>query len=580
MSARLARIFFFFAALCVGIAAHAAEVRAWLDRNAMQLGETVTLNVEVSGDSSATKPDFSALSPDFNLLGTQNSSSINIINGQTTSKLIWAVGLEPKHAGTLTVPALTVASATTQPITVTVQAATAGASGKAGDDLFIEVAATPHQLYVQQQMRLNVKLYYALNLTEGTLDEPQGDGLVVHKLGQDSNYIAEVEGRRYHVLERHYAIQPEKSGALALAAIGFRGRAINPNDFNSFFNRGRAVNARAEEIALDVRPRAAASGTDAWIPAQSVTLSEQGVDAATSAKVGEPITLTLSIKAQGQGYEQLPELKLPKIDGAEVYPDKEITRNRDDGAWLYGERERKFAIVPNRVGELSLPALSLAWWDVEHDRTASADVSAITLQVAPAAANVPNDARTSAPNVASIDQSAVVAPSQSPITASPVDSADAHFWRVLAFTVLAFWIATLLLLIGWILMQRRSQAIGADVSADILRRSSSAAATAFDRACAHADLAAASRALLAWTQSQRPAIRHLGELSGQLSDDKQSSLIGELMRALYGARSASSSSVELAERLRAAFRGGPKFRDERGPAASESVLPQLYPFRT
>lgn len=578
MSVRWVRIFVCLAALCVGVAARAADVRAWLDRNSMQLGETATLNVEVSGDNNASKPDFSALEKDFNLLGSQNSSSINIINGQTTSKQLWAVGLEPKHAGTLTIPSLSVAGATTQPLTVTVQATTASPSGKAGDDLFVDVAATPHELYVQQQMRLTVKLYYALNLTEGTLDEPQGDGLVVHKLGQDANYIAEVEGRRYHVLERHYAIQPEKSGALTLAAIGFRGRAINPNDFNSFFNRGRAVSAHAQAIALDVRPRAAGSGTDAWIPAQSLTLTAQGVDAATSARVGEPITLTLSVKAQGQGYEQLPELKLPKIEGAEVYPDKEITHNRDDGAWLFGDRERKFAIVPNRAGALNLPALSLAWWDVEHDRAASADLPALTLQVAPAAGTASG---------AQTDVGGATADARPAVTPSPVapvyagDTSDARFWRVFAFLALALWIVTLAIVIGWLVMQRRpSQTPGTQSDSEGLRRSSSAAAAAFDRACAHADLAAASRALLAWVQSQRPAVRHLGELSGHLSDDQQAAMIGELMRALYGARSQAGSSVELAERLRAAFRGGPKFAAEHSAAGPASVLPQLYPFRT
>ena len=77
-------------------AAHAADARAWLDRNSMHMGETVTLNVEISGDSGADKPDFGALSGDFELLATQSSSSFNIINGQTTSKLLWAIGLQPK----------------------------------------------------------------------------------------------------------------------------------------------------------------------------------------------------------------------------------------------------------------------------------------------------------------------------------------------------------------------------------------------------------------------------------------------------------------------------------------------------
>src|SRR6185503_12073949 len=61
MSSKAARIVAMLFALLTGIDAHAAQVRAWLDRNSMQLGETVTLNVEVSDNAGAAQPDFNAL---------------------------------------------------------------------------------------------------------------------------------------------------------------------------------------------------------------------------------------------------------------------------------------------------------------------------------------------------------------------------------------------------------------------------------------------------------------------------------------------------------------------------------------
>ena len=77
-----------------------AEARAWLDRNSMHMGETVTLNVESYRRQRARHSRISALlQNDFDLLGTQSSTSMSIVNGQTSSKLLWAVGLQPKHAG-------------------------------------------------------------------------------------------------------------------------------------------------------------------------------------------------------------------------------------------------------------------------------------------------------------------------------------------------------------------------------------------------------------------------------------------------------------------------------------------------
>ncbi len=294
-----------FAALWICAGAQAADVRAWLDRNTMQMGETVTLNVEVSGDNGAAKPDFGVLAQDFNLLGTQGSTSLNIVNGQSTSKLLWAVGLEPKHAGTLTIPALDVAGQKTQPLTLIVQAATPGSGGKAGDDVYIETTVEPHAPYVQQEVRMTVKLYYAVNLTDGNLDNPQADGLIVHKLGQDSNYTADVGGRRYRVLERHYALLAEKSGALTLSGVGFRGHAADPGDINSFFNRGRSVAARSDAVALDVRPRPAASGNDAWLPAQSVTLDSRRHRCSDVRACGRASDPDLASESAGSGFRTI-----------------------------------------------------------------------------------------------------------------------------------------------------------------------------------------------------------------------------------------------------------------------------------
>jgi hypothetical protein len=564
------------ASLSICTAANAADVRAWLDRNSMQMGETVTLNVEVSGDNGAAKPDFSPLAQDFNLLGTQSSTSMNIVNGQASSRLLWAIGLEPKHAGALTIPALDVAGQHTQVLTLSVQAAAAGTGGKTGDDVYIEAAVEPRAPYVQQQVRLTVKLYFALNLTDGSLDEPQTDGLVVRKLGQDSNYAADVAGRRYRVLERHYALLPEKSGALSLPPIAFRGHAVDPGDINSFFSRGRSVAARSEAIALDVRPRPQAAGNDAWLPARSVALVADGIDAATTAKVGEPLTLTLHLKAQGLGFEQLPELKLPTIEGADVYPDKTTTQNRDDGEWLYGERERKFAIVPNRSGPLTLPAISIDWWDTAHDRSETAQVPERTLDVQPGVVSSAKTDAASAPKVASGTGAQSVA-MPSTVTAGEAVFADqgaqAEHWRRLALFALALWALTLAAWIYWLLVQRRRER--AALPAAPLDITSAGARSAFRDACCREDWPAAARALLAWARTTKPRLRNLGELARALGDPAQIAALGELERVRYG----QGSAAGLGKRLAAAFSKGPDFVAGTSKPTGAHPLPELYPSR-
>ena len=560
--------FFALATLWISAEASAATVRAWLDRSAMQLGETVTLNVEVTGDASAAKPDFGALEQDFTLQGTQSSTSVNILNGQTTAKVLWAVALAPKHPGTLTVPALDVAGQKTQALALTVQAATAAASGKAGDDIYIDVTAEPRAPYVQQQVSMTVKLYYAINIVDGNLDDPQADGVVVRKLGQDSTFSADVNGRRYRVLERRYALLPERSGELTLPAIAFRGHAMNSADINSFFSRGVAVSARGEAVGLDVRPRPAAAGSDAWLPARSVTLMADGVDAGGTVRVGEPLTLTLRLQAQGLGFEQLPELKLPKIDGADIYPDKANTQNRDDGQWLFGERERKFAIVPNRPGPLTLPAITLGWWDTAHDRAETASVPAMHLQVQPAAATA-----SMAPAPHALPTGAAGEPAIAHIgNGLPMESGDAgRTWRTLAWLAIAAWVVTM---IGWIttLRAQRRQDEVRHAESEQSRTKSAALRRAFLDAAGRHDWSASVRSLLEWARSKRPSLRNTRELASALIDSSQIEAVVELERACYGGGATSG----LDDRLARAFREGLRFagKDQR---LSSPPLPPLYP---
>ena len=529
----------------------AASARAWLDRDTMQLGETVTLNVET--DESASEPDFSTLETDFELIGRSSSSSVSIVNGRTTSTLLWAVGLRPRREGKLTIPALLVGTARTQPIPLTVGAAPVVSAVNPGDDLFLEVTADPQIAYVQQQIRVTVKFFYAINLTDGAVEELALPDAVVQKLGQDRSYDAERSGRRYRVMERRYAVSAQKSGMLQLPAIHFRGRALSGNDPNAlFFGRGRAVSTRAEPVPIEIRPRPADSGTGPWLPAQSLELQIDGGATTLQGRVGEPLTVTLTTIAQGLGFEQLPELDLPAMDGAEIYPDKSLTRSRENAGWVVGERTRKFAIVPKRAGTLRVPAVSLPWWDTSADKAATAQTPEITIEVAEAAgapATAPAAAGT--PAVAS-------APEGGPA------ASNASFWKMIALLSVALWIATIVILLA---SRRRSPRVVAAPAVPAF----SPTRRGFEQALAAGDAAAAAQRLLAWARSEGFRAQHLGELSTQLGSAAQRDAIAQLQAVLYGGKPAT-----LPPGVAAAFAGG--FASVPRAAANDegSVLPPLW----
>ena len=546
-------------------AAADAGVRAWLDRDSMQLGETVTLNVE-SDDSMAGEPDFSALTTDFNSLGTQSSRQISMSNGTTTAKTVWAIGLEPKHAGTLVIPALTVGNDHTDALTLTVLPAPAGAQGKPGDSVFIEVSADPLSPYVQQQVRYTVKLYFAVDLSDGTLDDPVASAAVVKKLGRDKQYMATLDERRYHVLERNYAITPEQSGRLSLPQLNFRGSAIDNSDPTGFFRRGRSVTARSDAIELDVRAKPASWGTAPWLPAVSLSLTDE-TELPGETQLGEPLTRTIKLRAQGLGFEQLPELELSTPVGAEVYADKPDTQTRDDGSWLYGERTRKFAIVPTRAGTLILPAVEMQWWDVSRNQMETARLPAREIVVkAAASASVPTPPPSAAAPLvpqsgAGATPTAVVYPSDT----NPPSSL--RFWRWTALLLGSLWLMTLLL--WWRTRQTASISRAARAHPP-----EATGRSVFLRACSMGDLVGAERALVSWARSERPGVRNLGELMAALDDADQRQVLGDLQRMRY----AGAPAEGLGGRLTRTFRGGFLWVPAQAPGVeNDSPLPPLYP---
>ncbi len=548
---------------CAGALAQTASApRAWLDRNSVQLGESVTLNVEASGDALAA-PDFSALSQDFELLGTQSSRRINISNGQRSSTTLWAVGLQPRREGSITIAPIHVGGLQTAAIELSVLPAPA-AGAAAGGDAFIEATAIPTDPYVQQQVRFTVKLFVAHDLTDGNLTEPTAAGLDVKRLGtgQDRNYFATVGERRYHVYERHYALTPTHSGKLGIAPITFSGSTLQGADPGGFFSRGRRLGAASPAIELTVRPRPAAVGAAPWLPAAALTLQDQ--DALPSqVRVGEPVTRTIRLQAKGLAFEQLPEIELAAPDGAEIYPDQSETRTRDDGEWLYGERVRKFALVPTRPGELLVPGLRVSWWDTLNDRAAVAELPSRTLRVLPAPAAAAGGA---GPAAGAAGQSAPPAIALAPDPPSAAMASGAHRWQWIAGGLFALWLATLALWWRW---QRRP--LGTRAACTPPARAGEQRA-AFLRACALGDLAAAERTLVAWALAERAGMRNLGALAAALADPAQRAILEELERVRY----AGASGTGLATRLAVVFKPGFAWTPAATPGA-DSLLPPLYP---
>lgn len=543
--------------------AGATNVTATLDRSSVQLGDTVTLNVRIQGASSdLAMPDLDALNQDFSILGTSQNSSFSMNNGSASSSLTIGVALRPKHVGILQIPALSVAGSQTAPLQLQVNAPDPAVAAASHQDVFMEAQVEPDHGYVGQQLSYVVRLFYASQLSRGALSVAKADGVELNQLGTDLNYTTTRDGRTYQVLERRYALIPQRTGHIQIPAATFQGEGIDPSDPNSLFGATSTVTSSSPAVSVDVQAAPTDWGSSAWLPARSLSLSVDGwPNTQHPLRVGQPLTLSMTVQATGLSYEVLPALSLPTLDGATVYPDKPATGNHQDGKWLVGQRKQAFAIVPDHAGSLTVPAITLKWWNVLSDHMEVAQIPEHQLTVLPAVGTTAVQPSTPAP----ASSSAIAA--GSPV---PSSSSSSSSWRWIALGSIVLWLGSVL---GWWLWRRRRPSASSPAST-LARPSVRQFLQAFLAAARGGDTATQVRALLAWAHAERPAIQHLGDLSAALGDASQRAAIDALQRRHYAGVAAVDAGTNLAE----VFKSGFAWRtEEQGEVSSE--LPPLYPFK-
>lgn len=393
----LKRLIALFAALIclLGPAQALAAFQAFVDRNPVAADESFTLMLK-SDENLDSNPDLSVLKNDFDVLGQSRGSSIQIINGNATQSIQWQIRLVAKRSGQLTIPAINAGGQSTQPIVLNVTGANEAQAAQQSGELFVEVSAEPRTAYVQQQIIYTVRLYRTVNIGNGsTLSDPIFPGMdaVVERLGDDRSYQATHDGQAYAVIERRYAVYPQKSGQFTSAPVQFDGEIIEARRgggvfmFDPFGQNSRHKRASSKAIAFAIKPVPPAWSGAQWLPASKLQLAEQWSENPPKFAVGEPITRTLVISAGGLTASQLPVQDNKTIDGFKLYPDQPALKNDKDERGVVGVRTQKIAIMPIRAGYLTLPAIEIKWWNINTGKEEVARLPARNITVLPGGTN-------------------------------------------------------------------------------------------------------------------------------------------------------------------------------------------------
>lgn len=370
---------------CWTLPAHALGLVASVDRDQLDSGETVELTLESSDATLFGKPDLPPLDTLFEVRGTRQVNQLTNLSDDNKATTRWIITLQPKQSGTVIIPPLQVGDYHSQPIRLTVSPSSARENELA--PVFIESSLDQPSVYVQAQSILTLRIYHSVALyDDSSLTPLHLNDAIVEQLGESRTYEKMINGVRHGVIEVRYGIYPQHSGQLIIPAQTFSATQVDSQQATAPAplgpKPGKMIHVTSAEIPLTVKPKPADyPATAAWLPARSLSMSETWNPEPDHCQVGDSLTRTLTLKAEGLSSAQLPALPATDVNGLRRYPDLPQLSNQISENGLIGTREEREALVPTRVGQVELPAVEVVWWNTHEDRLERSYLPARTLQV-------------------------------------------------------------------------------------------------------------------------------------------------------------------------------------------------------
>ena len=507
---------------------------ASLSHNPMAINDTLQLTLRFEGQRPNEEPDLDPLSKNFTVAGVTQDQRVQIINGRYSGAYSWHVNLQAKRVGKFIIPPITLGKYQTTPIELEVieEKVTPGQTER----LSISVTSDKVSAYVGEQIILSLKLRRRGDVQAGGLK--LSDPFDYQQLGEARDYSSVEKGIRYYNSELKLVVFSDKIGVLKIPSIIYEGKVPSNNrrpNFGGFFNNYRSITTRSKPLSIDIKPKPPSAPVN-WLPSTNVKVTESWETDTMAFKQGQPVTWTIRVRAEGLKHESLPALSMPDISGIKWYPDQPLgeTSKTDDG--LVSFKTYKYALVPDKAGDIVLPQIQIPWWDTKSDTAKIAELASRTINVA------------AAPNVALTNTPSPILTSPAPTSANPLNDlshggqfdsgspiANGNHWRVVSLMLLVLWLATLILfaLPAW--RQRRNQNQLLE-DRQLSRRSS---IKSVRRACVSGDIHQVKQALLAWgchlahDRGSQQKILNLNQLGNLLGDSDLSQELNRLDMALY-----------------------------------------------
>ena len=377
------------------LAGQEISARAYLTPAAVGVGRTFVVNVEITGSQTVdAEPQLPNVESFATYLGSGTSSSMQVINGQTTVSLTIQYRYQALSEGTFEIPAITVPVGgeeyTTEPLSLSVSSApppdpqqpegTSDPAAVAPEDLFVTAEASRSRVREGEPFIVEYRIFTRVNVTSyGFTRLPELEGFWIEELPLPEQPQAEQvvrDGQQYtSAVIRRVALVPTGPGERTLEPLGIeaqvrvrRQRALDP--FENFFDLDRSslfgtvvpasVVSNAIQMEIDPLPGGRPEPFSGVVGSLtlSTSLSPDSVDSDEA--------LTLTVTAAGAGnFRGIPEPVLDLPGDFEVYPPEVSESVQQSGAGLRGTKSWEYVLIPRAPGDRQIPPISFGYFDTE-----------------------------------------------------------------------------------------------------------------------------------------------------------------------------------------------------------------------
>ena len=388
----------------------AQTARAYLSQNEVPLNREVVLNVEVSGAQSLDQePVLPDLSPFATFLGSSTSSAMQVVNGRTLMSLTVQYRFQAKAEGTFEIGPISVLAGgqnlRTDPLTIRIidGPATTSRSGRPGangtvapEDLFVTATTSEPRVYVDEAIIVEYRIFTRVDVDAYNIArQPVTTGFWVEELGDPQAQVEQVvrDGLQYaSAVVRRVALFPTSAGTKTLEPLTLetqvrvqrRSRSPFGNPFgdvfgSSLFGSRVPVVVGSNPVTIEVVPLPAGQ-PDAFTGLVGRLEVSASIDR-TDTETNDALTYRLEVSGTGN-IRTLPEPELGFPSDVEVYPPDVTQRVESTEDGVRGTKIFEYVIVPRAPGRVTIPAVELAYFDVDAGTYAVAASDPITLAVA------------------------------------------------------------------------------------------------------------------------------------------------------------------------------------------------------